>query len=220
MVLSRAGTPQQERSRVTRGRLLDAAAECLAELGYSGTTTIAVCERAGVSRGAQLHHFPSKEALLTGAVQHLGATRDAAVRARAKTASAESTLQLVRDLIWFEFAGPLFYAASELWQASRTDLSLRAIVYPIEREFGRMIHQLYADVFPAEISQAPWFHDALDTTLYVMRGLALTRILKADPLEEERVVELCAALFERGSADVRPNSARRSRRNRGGRRAR
>jgi AcrR family transcriptional regulator len=51
--------PQQDRSRVTRKRLLEATVRCLAELGWSGTTVLVVAERAGVSRGAAQHHFPT-----------------------------------------------------------------------------------------------------------------------------------------------------------------
>jgi len=67
--------PQEERSRVMRERLLDAAVECLIECGYSGTSTTLVSERAGVSRGAQLHHFPSRADLLVAAVEHVAQAR-------------------------------------------------------------------------------------------------------------------------------------------------
>lgn len=43
---------QEERSQETRARLLDATIESLIDVGYAGTTTTAVCERAGLSRGA------------------------------------------------------------------------------------------------------------------------------------------------------------------------
>lgn len=57
-----ARTPQQDRSRATRRRLLEAAVECLAELGWNGSTVTVVAERAGVTRGAAQHHFPTREA--------------------------------------------------------------------------------------------------------------------------------------------------------------
>ena len=66
MTRTRAATPQQERSRATQARLLEATVECLVEHGWSGTTTTVVAERAGVSRGAQLHHYPTRAALVTG----------------------------------------------------------------------------------------------------------------------------------------------------------
>ena len=68
-----------------RARLLEATVECLVERGWSGTSTTVVSQRAGVSRGAQLHHFPTKNALVVAAVEHLstarGSERAAAVRA-------------------------------------------------------------------------------------------------------------------------------------------
>ena len=57
-----------ERSATTRTALLDATIECLAELGYSGTTTAEVVRRAGLSRGAQVHHFPTKALLIAAAL--------------------------------------------------------------------------------------------------------------------------------------------------------
>ena len=63
--------PQEERTRAMRARLLEATIECLVERGWAGTSTTVVSQRAGVSRGAQLHHFPTKNALVLAAVEHL-----------------------------------------------------------------------------------------------------------------------------------------------------
>ena len=73
--------PQQERSRVTQQRLLDATIDCLIKHGWSGTTTTIVAETAGVSRGAQLHHYPTKTALVLAAVDHLMQRRADEIRA-------------------------------------------------------------------------------------------------------------------------------------------
>src|SRR5271156_2441115 len=62
---------QDEKTAETRRRLLDAAIGCLIERGYANTTTSEIAERAGLSRGAQLYHFPKKEELLTSAVEHM-----------------------------------------------------------------------------------------------------------------------------------------------------
>src|SRR2546430_6184940 len=84
----RVRTPQQERSRATQQRLLDATVECLIEHGWSGTTTTLVAEKAGVSRGAQLHHYPTKAALVLAAVEHLAGRRAAEIRAEAASLPA------------------------------------------------------------------------------------------------------------------------------------
>jgi len=71
-----------------RARLMDATIECLVERGFGGTSTTLVSELAGVSRGAQLHHFPTKNDLVVAAVEHLTEVRGAelAVRVAARRA--------------------------------------------------------------------------------------------------------------------------------------
>ena len=68
---SGATRQEQERSRVTRQKLMTAAIEVLAEQGWAGATTGAIAERAGVSRGACQHHFPTRAALVAAAVEHM-----------------------------------------------------------------------------------------------------------------------------------------------------
>src|ERR1700712_5386904 len=75
--------PRQERSRTTRRRLVEAAAECIAEQGWHGTTVAVIAERAGVSRGAAQHHFPTREDLVAAAVEHVGEVQIVVLRARA-----------------------------------------------------------------------------------------------------------------------------------------
>src|SRR5258705_13539848 len=71
----RAPRTQQQRREETRRALLDAAVESLIEVGFARTTTLEVQRRAEVSRGALLHHFPSKAELLVAAVAHLAEMR-------------------------------------------------------------------------------------------------------------------------------------------------
>ena len=68
---AQARRTQEQRRTHTRKLLLDATIASLCELGYAGTTTLEVERRAGVSRGARIHHFDSKAALLAGAVDYL-----------------------------------------------------------------------------------------------------------------------------------------------------
>jgi AcrR family transcriptional regulator len=188
---------QQDRSRVTRERLVEAAIECLAEVGYAGTSTNAVCERAGLSRGAQLHHFPSKHELLVGAVEHLLLNQIGQIQADLDAVRvAEDPVRAVVERIWASFCGPLYYAAAELWMAARTDAALHAIVYSVERRLGHEIHGAFHDIFPAPVGCSPDFDEALDTVIYLMRGLTMTRILREDPVEEDRVLRLCTSLLK------------------------
>src|SRR5215475_95934 len=72
---TRAPRTQQQRREETRRALLDAAVQSLIEVGFARTTTLEVQRRANVSRGALLHHFPSKAELLVAAVDHLAEMR-------------------------------------------------------------------------------------------------------------------------------------------------
>ena len=74
--------PQADRTRAMRARLLEATVELLVERGFAGTSTTLVSDRAGVSRGAQLHHFPTKNDLVVAAVEHLTERRGAELAAR------------------------------------------------------------------------------------------------------------------------------------------
>ncbi|MEM9011366.1 MAG: TetR/AcrR family transcriptional regulator [Pseudomonadota bacterium] len=67
----RARRTQKERSRDMRKRLIDAAIRCLDEDGYANTSISRIVEVAGVSRGAHLHHFPSKDLLMKAVAEDL-----------------------------------------------------------------------------------------------------------------------------------------------------
>ena len=64
-------TWQQTKSELTRQTILDAALDCFYDMGYANTTTENISKRAGVSRGAMLHHFPTRFDLIKAAVEHL-----------------------------------------------------------------------------------------------------------------------------------------------------
>jgi len=53
-----------ERTASTRSRLIAACIECLIKVGHAATTTTLVLKTAHASRGAMLHHFPSRSKLL------------------------------------------------------------------------------------------------------------------------------------------------------------
>src|SRR5262245_651565 len=87
----RAPRTQQQRREETRRALLDAAVESLIEVGFARTTTLEVQRRADVSRGALLHHFPSKAELLVAAVDHLAEMRARELKALSSRLPPEGT---------------------------------------------------------------------------------------------------------------------------------
>src|SRR4051812_49891244 len=113
---------QDERSSAMRERLLDATIECLVEYGYAGTTVTRIAERAGVTRGAQVHHYRTKADLVTAAVSYL-AGRSAEVGASMieQAVRADDPVGGLLDLLWDMHQGPTFTAPVQPWVAARTD---------------------------------------------------------------------------------------------------
>src|SRR5271163_2112523 len=62
---------QAERSETTRKQLLEAATKLIRQNGFGGLRTIEVANLAGVSRGALLHHFPSKHELVVAVLNYV-----------------------------------------------------------------------------------------------------------------------------------------------------
>ncbi len=182
---------QEERSAETRARLLDATIECLIDRGYAGTTTTVVAERAGVSRGAQLHHYPTKAELVIQAVARLAQrSGDELRRDAASLPAARDRLGAVLELMWTSFSGPLFYAALELWVAARTDRELHESLYRLERQVGRALAQLWREFAGAPEAVDRCFEELAELTLHLLRGMALQRILRDDDRERRRQFDL------------------------------
>lgn len=181
--------PQEERTRAMRARLLEATVELLVERGFSGTSTTLVSERAGVSRGAQLHHFPTKNDLVVAAVEHLTEVRGAelAAAARALPSGPRRTRAVLR-MLGDHFSSPVFTAALELWVAARTDEALLAAVAPLEQRVGRETHRLTVELLGADESR-PGVRELVQATLDLVRGLGLAATITDDGRRRGRILD-------------------------------
>ncbi|HTO01400.1 MAG TPA: TetR/AcrR family transcriptional regulator [Microthrixaceae bacterium] len=188
--------PQQDRSRATRLRLLTAAIECLGELGWSNSTVTVVAERAGVSRGAAQHHFPTREDLFVAAVEHVSEIRASEVREFTSRAGAEPLdTRAVVDLVVELYTGSLFRAALELWVASSAEPQLRERVVPLEAKIGRDVHQLTVQLLDADES-VPGVRELIQATLDLARGLGLSNLLTDDRKRREAILAQWAVQLE------------------------
>jgi AcrR family transcriptional regulator len=168
----------QERSLATRAALLDAAIECLVDRGYAATTTIETARRAGVSRGAQQHHFPTKADLLATAVERLfDRRRSEFLEAFASIDPQTERLDAAMDLLWSMFRGPVFVAWTELWVAARTDPELATTVLAVERRFTTETRTMFTELFPPEPGGDPLLYGiARDFAFALLTGVALQRL--------------------------------------------
>ncbi|WP_210588938.1 TetR/AcrR family transcriptional regulator [Streptomyces sp. GESEQ-35] len=186
--------PKQDRSRATRQRLLEAAVACLAEHGWAGSTVSVVAERAGVSRGAAQHHFPTREDLFTAAVEYVAEERSGALRElfpQDTTVDRHTAVSALVDL----YTGPLFRAALHLWVAASNEEQLRPRVTELEARVGRETHRIAVELLGANESRAG-VRETVQGLLDMARGLGLANLLTDDRPRRERVVAQWAALLD------------------------
>ncbi|MFF3845832.1 TetR/AcrR family transcriptional regulator [Streptomyces sp. NPDC002328] len=186
--------PKQDRSRATRQRLLEAAVACLAEHGWAGSTVSVVAERAGVSRGAAQHHFPTREDLFTAAVEYVAEERSTALRALFPDGAAGDRHAVVAALVDL-YTGPLFRAALHLWVAASDEEQLRPRVTELEARVGRETHRIAVQLLAADESR-PGARETVQGLLDMARGLGLANLLTDDTARRGRVVAQWATLLD------------------------
>ena len=165
---------QAQRTAATRAKLLDAAIDSLVEHGYSGTSTQGIAKRAGVSRGAQLHHFPTKESLVVAAVEHLVDKRLTEIlEARPEP---ERGFETLLD----GFSGPLFDAALELWVAARTDRVLHEAMIPLERKVSDALRIGCLEIMGDRVTP-----EGIDLSIELARGFAVSALMRTPESDRE-----------------------------------
>jgi AcrR family transcriptional regulator len=170
---------QEERRTETKRRVLDAAVDCLVEDGYFNLTTGRVADRAGVSRGAQLHQYPTRQELVVAAMGYLADQRASGLREEAARLPDDADrIAAALALLWSQFSGRLFQAGIELMVAARTDAVLRAALAPFERELRRLSGELAAELFGPRAVAHRDFRDVVTLVLNSMYGIALHRLLQ------------------------------------------
>ena len=188
-------TPQGERTRAMRALLLQATIDCLVEFGWSGTSTTLVSKRAGVSRGAQLHHFPSKQDLVVAAVEHIAERRRSELESAAVDLPSRRRTRAVLEILSTQFTSDVFVAALELWVAARTDDALRAAVGDFEQRLGRETHRQAIALLGIDESHAD-NRQLVQATLDLMRGLGLANTLGDDSRRRDKLLDAWARLLD------------------------
>jgi len=171
---------QAERSAAMRTRLLDATIECLVTYGYAGITTPRVAERAGVTRGAQIHHFRSKEDLVVAAIEHLAQQRtQAAIREFGRVETSSDPVSTVLDFLWEAHQGPMFIATVELWVAARTDDVLARHIERVEPLVNSTLISAIAQLVPDHAMRKE-LRNFVYTAMDALRGILLNSFVDRD----------------------------------------
>ncbi|TLF82311.1 TetR/AcrR family transcriptional regulator [Nocardia cyriacigeorgica] len=199
---------QEQRSSEMRVRLLDATIDCLVEYGYAGTTTPRVAERAGVTRGAQVHHFGSKNDLVVAAISHLAQRRaETAMRDMGRVENVDDPVDAALEFLWELHQGPLFIATVELWVAGRTDPVLAAAMEKVEPFVNNAVLLAVARFVPDEVRRKD-ARDFVYTAMDALRGILISNFIDPDPdRARRRWGRACAHLRTIAAAALTPNVA-------------
>jgi len=186
---------QAEKSAMTRRAILEAAVNCFVEEGYAKTTTAMIAADAGVSRGAMMHHFPSRSAVMEAVVGHLHARRLEEYRdlmANIDTPDQQLTRADIRRSVqaaWEYVNLPSFAAYQELLAAARTDPELGELIGEVERDFEQQFLRTVKAVFP-HWKKVKALQAAHDLVQFVMNGMAVSYRFSNRKKRAERVIDL------------------------------
>lgn len=180
---------QAQKSASTRTQIIESAIKCFVEYGYSRTTTPLIAQKAGLSRGAMLHHFPSKLAIVRAAVEYLHSKRLRAFRkAVIKPAEGADHVRQAVEAYWQHVRHPMFVAFFELAVAARTDKELADILKPAQEGFEREWYQAAVELFPEWRGSGERFELGFDLARYVMEGMAISFLTHKETERDRRVL--------------------------------
>ncbi len=161
--------------------LVGAAIELLIERGWAATTAVAVCERAGCTRGALVHHYRSLSALLAHALETIYADF-AAMRDDAPTDIVDGL-----DRMWAAMSDRRFKAVLEAWSAAGNDAELAVEIAPAIERFATLMS--IGDPTHPEAASSSEVASFVLMAREAMLGLALGRSTNGGvPLRHESTV--------------------------------
>ncbi len=197
-------TWQQTKSENTRNGILDAAIRCFYEFGYNNTTTEKIATEAGVSRGAMLHHFPSRAELIKATVRYLNQRRLELFVVEEDVVQSDAIHSRIDegiDAYWAQLNTRYFVVFHELQVAARTDRELAEVLIPAIREFDASWYEVVREVFP-DLAQSEAFLRANALTLYLLEGLAANQHTRQTDKIAASLLDWLKAELKRSFADV------------------
>ncbi|WP_293677335.1 TetR/AcrR family transcriptional regulator [uncultured Phenylobacterium sp.] len=180
-------TPKSQR---TRARILDAAMRLFAQIGYHAASNAVIAEAAGLTRGAMLYHFASREELVEAAITHIELNRARLLEraAAAPPAPGVDASEQAIDVYWALLREPPFVAFAELEAAARTDPMLSQRLAGARSAFDHA--QLGGDRFGAMVQAGddPRFQTSRDLGRFLLEGLAKGSMTYDEAARRERLL--------------------------------
>lgn len=180
---------QAERSETTRKLLLDAASKLIRQNGFGGLRTIEVAKLAGVSRGALLHHFPSKHALVVEVLTYVNEMTLAQSTRRALMArsSGDPIGDIIDDAKDY-FFGDHFFIGLAIAMSDESTRRLRRETSHFTRQTRFSVEAAWLDTLISAGIPKQLASDILALTLSVVRGFSVRTLLENDPEQFARLM--------------------------------
>jgi AcrR family transcriptional regulator len=187
---------QAERTHETRTRILDAAVEVLHRKGYAQFRTADVARAAGVSRGAQLHHFSTKEKLVFATMEHVfNSVKETSERRAKGLRKEEDPLErIIADAREFFFSRSFFIALDI--GTSITNARVRRKHMVMVRAARLSAEQAWREALIAAGLSEKTADDVLWLTLALVRGLAVRMLWQNEPEHFDRLLALWRRIVE------------------------
>lgn len=145
------GRTQAERRAATRQTLIDAAAEELVEQGWAQVTSVAVCARAGLTRGAFVHHFDGLGDLFAAVLED----RYGEIVALTESEGEPASIAEIIDRSWVVISQPGFKVVLEAWLAGANDRDLGRMLEPVVATFAKLFGpDRWLDLLPDDDARA------------------------------------------------------------------
>ncbi|MCK7616139.1 TetR/AcrR family transcriptional regulator [Roseibium sediminicola] len=188
---------QDERSAETRRLLHQATIASLLEVGYANTSTPGIVQRAGVSRGAQTHHYPGKIDLIVAATEAMfdGFAEDIEKLA-AGLRQSNYDLDTFLEKLWAEMLnGTWFYASLEIIVAARGDQELRKRLEPLILDLHARFEAVWEATFTASDPKSISSRTAMNLVMNVFRGMAVQAVLRKDKLYFTEMIQAIKSML-------------------------
>ena len=199
---------QAERSETTRKQLLDAAAKLIRQKGFGGLRTIEVASEAGVSRGALMHHFPSKHALVVAVLTYVNEVTFAQSTRRAQLArsSKDPIAEIIKDAQDF-FLGDYFFIELAIAMSDDSTRRLRRETHQFTRQTRFSIEAAWLDTLISSGIPRQLASDVLSLTLSAVRGFSVRMLIENDPEQFTRLMNVWRGIVRQHLAAAIPGKS-------------
>jgi AcrR family transcriptional regulator len=193
---SRSERQQQARSVATYERLIGATLDVIHDVGYHAATTQEIAERAQVSRGALLYHFPARADIILAAMERLLDDGTAEIRAVAlRVQEGELSLEGFVGFLWELFSGRFFDLSLEMITEARNDPGLRERMIPVVKRFHEALDATWVEFCNPQTRTPRQARIILNLTVCLVRGMGVQTVLRQDPGYFADMIEAWKALL-------------------------